>query len=282
MVAATASPTLTGTGSAASLVLSPPSAAAGEQVTVTGAGFPPSAPIVISVGPPQEGAPLQELTRTTSDASGVFVFPFTAPDSWPDDGSAIPDGTLVVVASTEDGNTTAAANLTYTAGTVEATDAATGEATAQLTPAGTGTPSTTGPMDTYINETYKVSFQYPAEWTSEAGDLTRYTGDDGFFMIQAGGGSGITLQLLCEGQNLSDTKPYGTNLTLTYITVAGQAACLITPDTDQPPQMKDQAALIVTYLTPITTNGASYQYFVVYADEDHLMDPIAATLTFLP
>jgi len=119
-----------------------------------------------------------------------------------------------------------------------------------------------------------MSLMKPSRWMAAASIV--------LFVIDAGGGSGITLQSLCEGQNLSDTKPYGTNPTITYITVAGQAACVVTPARDQPSEMNGQAALIVTYLTPITINGVSYNYFVVYADEDHLMDPIAATLTFMP
>jgi hypothetical protein len=243
------------TGTGASLALSPPAGAAGEAITATGAGFPPDSTILFLIGPAVEGADTQEIGRTTADP--------------------IPDGAYTIVAATEDGSAQAAANLDYSA---DAEPDGTGEPLPTSETAATGE----GDLLVYTNELYGVTFSYPATWTGVPGDPNRTEGADGFFVIDAAGGADTDLTALCESQNNPDLLPYGTAPTITYITVAGQPACLITPSADQPAEMGGQAALIVTYPAPVTLDdGALYYHFVLYAEQAHIMDPLADSLTFL-
>jgi hypothetical protein len=258
------------TGTGASLALSPPAGASGEAITATGAGFPPDSTIIFLMGPAVEGADTQEIGRTTADAAGAFVFALGLPDVWPKDESPITDGVYTIVAATEDGSAQAAANLEYSA---------------DAEPDGTGEPLPTSEADmlVYTNDLYGVTFSYPATWIGVPGDPNSAEGPDGFFVIDAAGSSDTDLTALCESQNNPDLLPYGTAPTITYITVAGQPACLIMPSADQSAEMNGQAALIVTYPAPVTLDdGVPYYYFVLYADQTHIMAPMADTLTFLP
>jgi LysM repeat protein len=128
----------------------------------------------------------------------------------------------------------------------------------------------------YTNPTYNVTFLYPLNWRFV--NDTRYEGDDGFFQISAI--SGNTLEEVCRNEALHVLKPYGSQPTIISLKIAGQDACLILPYPDQPPEMKDQAALIVIYPKPVTINGQNYNFFILWADKSHIRE-ISNTLTFI-
>lgn len=130
----------------------------------------------------------------------------------------------------------------------------------------------------YANQTYKVTFGYPADWTPVSEE--RYEGTDGFFMVGAVGGP-MVIQEVCQNEAFHVLRPYGTSPTIQRLTLRGQEACLILPSTDQPQEMRGQAALIVRYPAPVTIGGQVYQYFILYADRNHIRE-FADSLEFLP
>ncbi|MFD0953435.1 hypothetical protein [Virgibacillus natechei] len=60
----------------------------------------------------------------------------------------------------------------------------------------------------------------------------------------------------------------------------GDVACIIYPSDDQPPEMNHQAAFITAYPEPILINEDTYNYFILWADQDYLKE-ITSELKFL-
>ena len=52
------------------------------------------------------------------------------------------------------------------------------------------------------------------------------------------------------------------------------------PSADQPAEMRNQAALIVKYPIPIEIESNSYEYFILWADSQHIQ-MLSKTLSFL-
>jgi TolB protein len=129
----------------------------------------------------------------------------------------------------------------------------------------------------YTNQTYKVRFNYPAHW--QMVDEERYEGFDGFFQISAISG-GENIDEICRNEAFHQLMPYGTNPRIQRTSIQSQEACYIFPSADQPPEMNRQAALIVRYPVPVHIGGATYQYFVLWADENHIRE-IGSTISFL-
>jgi hypothetical protein len=259
------------TPGAASLVLSPPEAAAGEIITVTGAGFPGNSPITIYLGPPGEGSPAYEYTQTVSDLEGGFVYPFIVPDAWPD-GTPIPAGTVVVLASDPFGNASAMADMEYLPA-------------AAVVEGGVDAPVDSGEVLTYTNEILGIAFEYPAEWQNVPGEADRYAGDTGFFAVEPMGAPDAALDVICTALATDAELPFGTAPTIEYITVAAQPACLLLPSADQAPEMNGQAVVVATYPAPITVTTpeeATYGYVAIYGDQGHLTTLFTETLIFLP
>ncbi len=51
---------------------------------------------------------------------------------------------------------------------------------------------------------------------------------------------------------------------------SGAGGCFILPYSDQPPEMKEQSALIVRYPKPFTISGDTYNFFILWADYNHI------------
>lgn len=130
----------------------------------------------------------------------------------------------------------------------------------------------------YTNETFDVSFQYPAHWQKVRDD--RYEGKDGFFQISALSGS-EQIDSVCHAIAFQSTLPYGTNPQIEPAGNAYDEACIIYPSSDQRDEMKGQAAYIVKYQTPVTIDGKPYNYFLLWADKEHI-HAITSTMLFLP
>lgn len=129
---------------------------------------------------------------------------------------------------------------------------------------------------TYSNSVYKVRFQYPSHWQKVNDE--RYEGADGFFQIAAIA-SDQSIEVVCQNEAFHQLNPYGTQPRIQHTRIQNQPACLIFPSQDQPPEMRNQAALIVLYPTPVEIDGTQYQYFILWADQNHIIE-ISHSLTF--
>jgi TolB protein len=129
----------------------------------------------------------------------------------------------------------------------------------------------------FTNSVYKVQLQYPANWQKVTEE--RYEGIDGFFQISALF-SEEPINTVCHNEAFHQLKPYGSQPRIIPTQIQAQEACFIFPSSDQPPDMKDQAALIVRYPKPIQIADTTYNYFILWADQNHLNE-ISSTLRFL-
>ncbi|MFT4413961.1 TolB family protein [Fredinandcohnia humi] len=134
-----------------------------------------------------------------------------------------------------------------------------------------------GTRKRYRNQAYRVSFYYPFIWTQV--DPERYEGSDGFFQISAISG-GDNIEEICRGEAFHQLMPYGSAPRIQRTRIQNQEACFIFPSADQPQEMRRQSALIVRYPSPVQINGATYNYFILWADENHIRE-IASTLVFI-
>ncbi|MEH6992396.1 LysM peptidoglycan-binding domain-containing protein [Neobacillus drentensis] len=130
---------------------------------------------------------------------------------------------------------------------------------------------------TYSNSVYKVRFQYPSHWKRVNDE--RYEGADGFFQIAAIA-SDQSIKVVCQNEAFHQLNPYGTQPGIQHTQVQNQSACFIYPSQDQPAEMRNQAALIIEYPIPILIDGTEYNYFILWADQNHIRE-ISTSLTFL-
>lgn len=130
----------------------------------------------------------------------------------------------------------------------------------------------------FTSEVFGVNFQYPATW-HRVNDV-RYEGDDGFFQISALFGSD-NIDEVCHAEAFQQSMPYGSAPRMIQSQNPYVQTCTILPSSDQPANMKSQAAYLAVYPSPMTINGMNYNYFILWADKEHI-EEIAATLLFLP
>ena len=130
----------------------------------------------------------------------------------------------------------------------------------------------------FTSEVFGVNFQYPATW-QRVNDV-RYVGDDGFFQISALFGSD-NIDEVCHAEAYQQLMPYGSSPRMIRSQNPYELACTILPSDDQPADMKGQAAYIAAYPSPMTIGGMNYNYFILWADEEHI-EEIATTVMFSP
>lgn len=164
--------------------------------------------------------------------------------------------------------------------TAIATAIATARADATPTPLPSPTVDVAPGWETYRSERFSVRFRYPPDWEFDAvhGGET-YRGEDGYFILDAIGSGGATIDGVVADQVDHPLLPYGTDPAIEELEVGGQQARLTLPAADA--SMGDQAMLIVRYPQPVTILGRGYDYFALYADEAHIRT-IAQTLQFVP
>jgi TolB protein len=139
-------------------------------------------------------------------------------------------------------------------------------------------PSPSVPMKkTYSSTVYKVQFQYPSHWVRVTEE--RYEGQDGFFQLSAIS-TADTITEICHNEAFHQLLPYGSEPCIIKAQIQLEEACFIFPSEDQPPEMGGQAALIVRYPKPIQILGSTYNYFILWVDQEHLNE-ISSTLVFL-
>lgn len=129
----------------------------------------------------------------------------------------------------------------------------------------------------YTNTNFKVQFQYPGHWQRVTGE--RYEGPDGFFQISAIS-SDEPIHTVCQNEAFHQLQPYGSQPRVISDQVQSQEACFIFPSADQPAEIRGQSALIVRYPQPVQIEGTTYQYLILWADQNHLNE-ISSTLRFL-
>ena len=136
----------------------------------------------------------------------------------------------------------------------------------------------------YSNAAHAVSFQRPSHWVAVAehddpalGQLS-FAGEDGFFLVGALE-SPASIDVVATSEANHPLLPYGSKPTIEALVVAGQEARLVRPSADQYPSMNGQAALIVRYPQPVTVLGHPFNFFVLYADVDHVQT-LAQALSF--
>lgn len=132
---------------------------------------------------------------------------------------------------------------------------------------------------TYTNAAYHVTLQYPATWQKDPRYDERYSGSNGFFALGATSGEGRTIDGVADGEAHHKLHPYGSNPQITKVRVSGQEGRLILPAADQPPEMENQAAVVVQPPAPIRVGGDSYHYLLLHADRQHIED-ISSNLRF--
>jgi len=131
--------------------------------------------------------------------------------------------------------------------------------------------------NTFTNTEFRVRFNYPSQWRKVTDE--RYEGADGFFQIAAIY-SEENIHTICLNEAFHQLLPYGTEPRIFPTQIQAQEACFIFPSADQPPEMKGQAALIVRYPSPVEVGGTTYNFFVLWADKNHIQE-ISSTLRFL-
>ncbi|MCI2256344.1 LysM peptidoglycan-binding domain-containing protein [Domibacillus sp. PGB-M46] len=130
---------------------------------------------------------------------------------------------------------------------------------------------------TYTNSAYRVQFHYPSHWQKVSDG--RYEGPDGFFQISAIA-SDEAIHEVCRNEAFHPLQPYGSAPRIIHTKIQQQEACLIFPSEDQPPEMNGQAALIVRYPKPVQIEGTTYNYFILWADQQHV-NQLSTSLRFL-
>ncbi|TQR21401.1 LysM peptidoglycan-binding domain-containing protein [Psychrobacillus vulpis] len=130
---------------------------------------------------------------------------------------------------------------------------------------------------TYTSLVYKVQFQYPAHWEKVTNE--RFEGPDGFFQVSAIS-SEETINEVCHNEAFHQLLPYGSEPRIHKVQIQQQEACIIFPSDDQPSEMREQSALIVKYPKLIQIEGITYNYFILWVDQDH-MNKISSTIIFL-
>lgn len=124
---------------------------------------------------------------------------------------------------------------------------------------------------------YRVSFPYPANWRQVSEE--RYEGADGFFQVSAISSSGPITEV-CHAEAFHPLMPYGSSPTIIHVKVQHQDACFIFPSADQPAEMNKQSALIVRYPRPVQIGETFYNYFILFADVNHIRQ-MGARLSFI-
>ncbi|MEK5039374.1 LysM peptidoglycan-binding domain-containing protein [Sporosarcina sp. FSL K6-3457] len=130
----------------------------------------------------------------------------------------------------------------------------------------------------FTSEVFGVNFQYPATW-QRVNDV-RYEGDDGYFQISALFGS-ENMDEVCHAEAFQQSMPYGSAPRMIHSQNSYEQTCMILPSADQPANRQGLAVYIAAYPSPMTIDGVNYNYFILWADKEHIED-IAATVLFLP
>jgi len=159
-------------------------------------------------------------------------------------------------------------------------------------PTATPSPTAAKAWATYADPSYRITLRYPSTWQFVSGYGIKYAGPDGFFQLSGISGPAASIDEIAEGEAYHKLSPYGSQPTIESLEVDGQPARLILPSEDQPTAMAGQSSLIVQLPQPIDVGSDTYNYLVLWSDEEHiqqvfetlsLQNPVApATATVSP
>lgn len=120
---------------------------------------------------------------------------------------------------------------------------------------------------TYKNLQYKIELKYPYDWYLDDKTSDRYTGENGFFqvgLIQ----SNNDIDTVTNMDAYHITKPYGNKPIITKYTIKDYEARVIMPSDN------NQASIIIKYKKPVIIDQTIYQYLIIWADKEHIMNII--------
>ena len=132
------------------------------------------------------------------------------------------------------------------------------------------------PENIFTSLVYRVSFPYPANWRQVSEE--RYEGPTVFQVSAISSSDPITG--VCHAEAFHPLMPYGSSPTIIHVKVQHQDACFIFPSVDQPAEMNKQSALIIRYPRPVLIGETFYNYFILFADVNHIRQ-MGARLSFL-
>jgi TolB protein len=132
----------------------------------------------------------------------------------------------------------------------------------------------------YLNKELKVSLNYPANWKANSNYKDRYEGDNGFFQVGAITGGDLTIDEVAKLDAFHKLNPYGTKPQIEAITIQGQRGRLVLPSDDQGEEMDNQSSVIVKYPKPVKVGNTVYNYFILWADKDHIVE-ISKSIIFI-
>ena len=138
----------------------------------------------------------------------------------------------------------------------------------------------------YKNNALLVTLEYPKGWKAAGddyiigGNLSRYGGIDGFFEVGAINGQNKTIDDVAADEAGHKLNPYGTSPEIQNLRINRKEFVFIFPSTDQPAEMNNQACFIVQYPDKITLGSDEYNYFILWADRDHI-EKIADSFNFI-
>ena len=176
--------------------------------------------------------------------------------------------------------------------TATSTEPAPTRSATPVPPTATPSPTEAKAWATYADPSYRITLRYPSTWQFVSGYGIKYAGPDGFFQLSGISGPSASIDEIAEGEAYHKLSPYGSQPTIESLEVDGQPARLILPSADQPTAMAGQSALIVQLPQPIDVGSDTYNYLVLWSDEEHiqqifetlsLQNPVAlVTATVVP
>lgn len=147
--------------------------------------------------------------------------------------------------------------------------------------------STAEPWQTYVDDTYQVTFRFPREWKRDPlYDDRPYFGVErplptagrGFFQLLLMGEESDEPKQICKGLAEHVVRPFGENPTTRPMKVDGQSACLVWPSKDQGAPW--DAAVVIKYPQPVEINGERYSILELDADKNYIL-AIIRTIRFM-
>ena len=138
----------------------------------------------------------------------------------------------------------------------------------------------------YKNNDLLITLEYPKEWKAIKDDYiiggtpSRYAGGDGFFQVGAINGQDKTIDDVASDEAGHKLNPCGASPETQNLRINRKEFVFIYPSTDQPIEMNNQACFIVQYPNKIIIGSDEYNYFILWADKDHI-EKIADSFNFI-
>lgn len=144
-------------------------------------------------------------------------------------------------------------------------------------------PPADGPVSQWMvraSPRFRAQFKYPPHWTrSSPREEDGYFGHNGFVIMSAFGGRGLTIDQAVGLEIKGKADLYGAKPSIEKSLIDGQEARIVMPSADQPADKRGQAMAMIRYPTPIRFSSEIYAFAILWADQEHL-PTIAGTFRF--